>query len=266
MEGRIIVVTSGKGGVGKTTVAANIGIGLAALNRKAVIVDADIGLRNLDIVMGMENRIVYDLVDVIEGTCRLRQALIKDKKFNNLCLLPAAQTRDKEAVTPEQMAKLFLDLAKEFEYVIIDSPAGIDRGFRNAITGAKEAIIVTTPEVASIRDADRVIGLLEAEEITDPHLVINRIRGDMVRKKNMLSVEDIMEVLGIELWGVIPDDPQVVIATNKGEPVVLNGDAKSGLAFRNIVRRIEGEEIPITSEIPSKSILGRIKQLLGFGR
>lgn len=245
MAGRRIVVTSGKGGVGKTTIVANLGMGLAALNKKVALVDADIGLRNLDVMMGVENRIVYDLVDVVEGNCRLRQALIKDRKFNSLYLLPAAQAKDKESVTPEQMCELAQELAVEFDYVIVDSPAGIDRGFKNAVATALEAIVVTSPEVASIRDADRVIGLLESQDLKEPNLIINRVRPEMVKRGNMLSIEDVLEILSINLWGVIPDDEAVVIATNKGETVVLNNNAKSGQAFRNIVRRVEGEEVSL---------------------
>lgn len=261
MPGRRIVVTSGKGGVGKTTLVANLGFGLASLNKKVVLVDADIGLRNLDIVLGLENRIVYDLVDVVEGVCKLRQALIRDKKFNTLCLLPAAQTRDKESITPEQMSSICEELSLEFDYVIIDSPAGIDRGFKNAIYGAEEGIIITTPEVSSIRDADRVIGLLEAHKIEEPFLVINRIKPEMVRKGNMLSVEDVMEILGIKLLGVIPEEQAVVIATNKGESLLLNEKAKSARAFKEMIRRIEGEEVPFKETNYQGGFLSFIKKL-----
>ena len=195
----IIVVTSGKGGVGKTTVTANLGLGLAKLNKKVVVVDTDIGLRNLDVVLGLENRIVYNLIDVIEGSCRMKQALIRDKQCDNLCLLPSAQTRDKTAITPEQMIKLTDDLAEEFDYILLDCPAGIEQGFKNAIAGANRAIVVTTPEVSAIRDADRIIGLLQANEMPRVQLVINRLRMDMIRRGEMMSVEDVTEILAVEL-------------------------------------------------------------------
>ena len=212
----VIVITSGKGGVGKTTTTANIGTGLAKLDKKVVMIDTDIGLRNLDVVMGLENRIVYNLVDVVEGNCRLKQALIKDKRYSNLFLLPSAQTRDKSSVSPEQMKKLVDELRTEFDYILLDCPAGIEQGFKNAIAGADRAIIVTTPEVSAIRDADRIIGLLEAEELKKIELVINRIRMDMVKRGDMMSVEDVVDILAIDLIGVVPDDESIVIATNEG--------------------------------------------------
>ena len=226
----IIVVTSGKGGVGKTTVTANLGLGLAKLNKKVVVVDTDIGLRNLDVVLGLENRIVYNLIDVIEGSCRMKQALIRDKQCDNLCLLPSAQTRDKTAITPEQMIKLTDDLAEEFDYILLDCPAGIEQGFKNAIAGADRAIVVTTPEVSAIRDADRIIGLLQANEMPRVQLVINRLRMDMIRRGEMMSVEDVTEILAVELLGAIPDDEAVAIATNQGEPL-CGQDSMSGQAF-----------------------------------
>jgi len=240
----VIVVTSGKGGVGKTTTAANIGTGLAALDKKVVMVDTDIGLRNLDVVLGLENRIVYNLVDVIEGNCRLKQALIRDKHNPNLCLLPSAQTRDKTAVSPEQMKKLCEDLKEEFDYVILDCPAGIEQGFKNAIAGASRAIVVTTPEVSAIRDADRIIGLLEAAELHNIYLIINRLRMDMIRRGDMMSVEDVVDILAVDLLGAIPDDEQVVISTNQGEPLA-SSESLAGKAYQNICRRIMGEEIPL---------------------
>ncbi len=233
----IIVVTSGKGGVGKTTVTANLGLGLAKLNKKVVVVDTDIGLRNLDVVLGLENRIVYNLIDVIEGSCRMKQALIRDKQCDNLCLLPSAQTRDKTAITPEQMIKLTDDLSEEFDYILLDCPAGIEQGFKNAIAGANRAIVVTTPEVSAIRDADRIIGLLQANEMPRVQLIINRLRMDMIRRGEMMSVEDVTEILAVELLGAIPDDEAVVIATNQGEPL-CGQDSMSGQAFLNICRRI----------------------------
>jgi len=201
-----LVITSGKGGVGKTTTCANLGIALASCGHKVVLVDADIGLRNLDIVLGLENRIVYDLVDVAEGYCRLRQALIKDKRMEGLFLLPAAQTRDKTAVTPEQMKELITELKEEFDYVLVDCPAGIEQGFRNAVAGADKAIIVTTPEVSAVRDADRIIGLLEAAGFEKPELIINRINPKMVARGDMMDIPDIIDILAIDLIGVVPDD------------------------------------------------------------
>ena len=241
----VIVITSGKGGVGKTTTVANIGTGLAAMGKKVAVVDTDIGLRNLDVVMGLENRIVYNLVDVINGSCRLKQALIRDRRHSELYLLPSAQTKDKTAVSPEQMIKLTDDLREEFDYVLLDCPAGIEQGFKNAIAGAQRSIVVTTPEVSSIRDADRIIGLLEASGIRKNELLINRLRVDMVRRGDMMSVEDVTEILAIDLLGVIPDDESVVVATNQGEPVV-GEDSLAGKCYQNICRRLLGEEVPIS--------------------
>jgi septum site-determining protein MinD len=245
MPGRVIVITSGKGGVGKTTTTANIGTGLALRGKKVCMIDADIGLRNLDVVMGLENRIVYDLVELVEGNCKLRQALIRDKRNDNLFLLPAAQTREKDAVSPEQMKELCAQLAEEFDFVILDSPAGIEHGFRNAIAGADEAIIVTTPEVSAVRDADRIIGMLEAHELHNPQLVINRIRPDMVKRGDMMDIDDVLDILAIDLVGVIPDDQSIIVATNKGEPVVLNTRSNAGKAYANIVCKILGEDVPL---------------------
>ena len=253
----VIVVTSGKGGVGKTTTAANIGTGLAALDKKVVMVDTDIGLRNLDVVLGLENRIVYNLVDVIEGNCRLKQALIRDKHNPNLYLLPSAQTRDKTAVSPEQMKKLCEDLKEEYDYVILDCPAGIEQGFKNAIAGASRAIVVTTPEVSAIRDADRIIGLLEAAELHNIYLIINRLRMDMIRRGDMMSVEDVVDILAVDLLGAIPDDEQVVISTNQGEPV-CGKNSPSGLAFENICRRLTGEEVPLMDFQVKKGVFKRL--------
>ena len=242
--GRVVTVTSGKGGVGKTTTTANLGTALAALGKKVAVVDADIGLRNLDVVMGLENRIVYDLVDVIEGRARLRQALIKDKRYPELCLLPAAQTRDKNAVSPEQMDRLCHDLAVEFDYVIVDSPAGIEQGFRNAIAGAQEVLIVTTPEVSAVRDADRIIGLVEAAELPTPRLILNRIKPAMVKRGDMMSVTDVTDILAIPIIGVVPEDESVVISTNRGEAVVFNNLSRAGQAYHNIARRLLGQQVP----------------------
>ena len=253
----IIVVTSGKGGVGKTTVTANLGLGLAKLNKMVVVVDTDIGLRNLDVVLGLENRIVYNLIDVIEGSCRMKQALIRDKQCDNLCLLPSAQTRDKTAITPEQMIKLTDDLAEEFDYILLDCPAGIEQGFKNAIAGANRAIVVTTPEVSAIRDADRIIGLLQANEMPRVQLVINRLRMDMIRRGEMMSVEDVTEILAVELLGAIPDDEAVVIATNQGEPL-CGQDSMSGQAFLNICRRIAGEDVPFLNFQSKQGVFKRL--------
>ncbi len=253
----VIVVTSGKGGVGKTTATANLGTGLARLNKKVVLVDTDIGLRNLDVVMGLENRIVYNLVDVVEGNCRLKQALIKDKRFPNLALLPSAQTRDKSAVTPEQMIKLTNDLREHFDYVLLDCPAGIEQGFRNAIAGADRAIVITTPEVSAIRDADRIIGLLEANEMQRIDLLINRLRMDMIRRGDMMSVEDVVEILAISLIGAVPDDESVVISTNQGEPLSGN-ETLAGQAFFNVCRRITGEAVPLLDLNKSGGLFSRI--------
>lgn len=258
----IIVITSGKGGVGKTTVTANLGLGLAKLNKKVVVVDTDIGLRNLDVVLGLENRIIYNLIDVIEGTCRMKQGLIRDKRCENLFLLPSAQTKDKTAVTPEQMIKLTRDLSEEFDYILLDCPAGIEQGFKNAIAGANRAIVVTTPEVSAIRDADRIIGLLQAHEMPEIHLIINRLRMDMIRRGEMMSVEDVTEILAVDLIGAIPDDEAVVIATNQGEPL-CGQDSLSGQAFSNICRRITGEEIPLLDFQVKK---GMWKRLSGMFR
>jgi septum site-determining protein MinD len=262
--GEVIVITSGKGGVGKTTTTANLGVGLALQGKKIVLIDTDIGLRNLDVVMGLENRIVYDLVDVIEGSCRVKQALIKDKRFDGLYLLPAAQTRDKNAVSPEQMEKLCLELKEEFDYVLIDCPAGIEQGFKNAIAGADRAFVVTTPEVSAVRDADRIIGLLEANEVRGPRLIINRLRPDMVRRGDMMTIEDIIDILAIELIGVIPDDENIIISTNRGEPAVADAKSHAGLAYRNITRRILGEEIPYLDLTAQDNLLSKMKKLFGF--
>ena len=259
MGARVIVITSGKGGVGKTTTTANIGAALADKGHKVLLIDTDIGLRNLDVVMGLENRIVYDLIDVIEGRCRVSQALIKDKRCQNLVLLPAAQIRDKNDVNTEQMKELIYSLKESFDYILIDCPAGIEQGFKNAIAAADEAIVVTTPEVSATRDADRIIGLLEAAGIKSPRIVVNRLRIDMVKDKNMLSVEDILDILAVKLLGVVPDDETVVISTNKGEPLVYKGDSLAAKAFKNIASRIEGVEVPLLDLDVKMSILEKIK-------
>ena len=255
--GEVIVITSGKGGVGKTTTTANIGIGLSRLGKKVMVIDTDLGLRNLDVVLGLENRIVYNIVDVIEGSCRLKQALIKDKRFPELYLLPSAQTKDKTSFSPEQMKKLIDDIRDDFDFILLDCPAGIEQGFQNAIAGADRAIVVTTPEVSAIRDADRIIGLLETSGIRKNELLINRLRIDMVKRGDMMSVEDVTEILAVDLLGVIPDDEQVVIATNQGEPVV-GEDGLAGSSYMNICRRLLGEEIPIEDYMKPEGFLEKI--------
>ena len=248
--GEVMVITSGKGGVGKTTTTANLGSSLAEAGKKVVLVDTDIGLRNLDVVMGLENRIVYDIVDVVEEKCKLRQALIKDKRFEELFLLPAAQTRDKTAINEEQMKELTKKLKEDFDYILIDCPAGIEQGFKNAIAGADRAIVVTTAEISAIRDADRIIGLLESSEIRNPELIVNRLRPNMVKKGEMMEVDDIVDLLSVDLIGVVPDDEYIITQTNKGEPVIKNKKAPSGKAYIEIARRILGENIDVT--IPGK--------------
>lgn len=263
MSARKIVFTSGKGGVGKTTTTVNVGAALAKRGHRVILVDADIGLRNLDLVLGLEKRIVFDLVEVIEGRCQLRQALIKDKRFDSLSILPAAQTRDKDAVSEEQMAKLTSDLAEIADYVLIDCPAGIEGGFRNAVAGADEAIVVTTPEVSAIRDADRVIGKL-AERKLPLRLIVNRIRPDMVRSGDMLSIEDVCEILSAELLGIVPDDEEIIDTTNRGEPVVLGETSRLRVIYEKIARRLEGEIVPFTN-LDSTGFFGRLLGALKAG-
>ena len=258
--GEVIVITSGKGGVGKTTTTANIGAGLSNLDKKTVIIDTDLGLRNLDVVLGLENLIVYNLVDVIEGTCRLKQALIRDKRYENLYLLPSAQTKDKTAISPEQMKKLTSELKEEYDYVLLDCPAGIEQGFQNAIAGADRALVVTTPEVSAIRDADRIIGLLEANKIKKIDLIINRIRMDMVKRGDMMSVDDVTEILSVPLIGAIPDDEQVVIGTNQGEPVI-GLESMAGNAYINICKRILGVEVPFLNLNEGQGFLSRLSHM-----
>ncbi len=264
--GEVIVITSGKGGVGKTTTTANIGTALALEGKSVVMVDADIGLRNLDVVLGLENRIVYDLVDVVEGTCRLKQALVRDKRFDKMYLMPAAQTRDKNAVSPEQMQKLCNDLKEQFDFVLIDSPAGIEHGFKNAVAGADRAIVVTVPEVSAVRDADRIIGMLATNDLSNPLLIINRLRVDLVKRGDMMNIDDTNEILGIDLLGVVPDDENIVISTNRGEPVVIDEDTMAGRAFRNIAKRLLGEDIPIMDLDEEDTFLDKIKRLLGMDK
>ncbi|MBX6752667.1 MAG: septum site-determining protein MinD [Thermorudis peleae] len=265
VQGRVITITSGKGGVGKTTTTANLGAALAARGRSVVLVDADIGLRNLDIVLGLENRIVYDIVDIVEGRCRLRQALIRDKRLSNLYLIPAAQTRDKEAVSPQQMRELCSELRRQFDFVLIDSPAGIEQGFRNAIAGADEVLIVTNPEVSSVRDADRIIGLVEAAELPVPRLIVNRIDPTLVRRGDMLSVDDVTDILSIPLIGLVPDDETIITSTNRGEPAALDPQSRAGQAFRDIAARLLGEEIPLLPPTEPDGAFRRFLRALGLG-
>ena len=257
--GQVITITSGKGGVGKTTTTANVGVALAKLEQKVVVIDADIGLRNLDLVLGLENRIVYDIVDVVEGRARLKQALVRDKRHPNLCLLPAAQTRNKSAVSPTQMMQVCDALRPFFNFILVDSPAGIELGFQNAISGADQIIVVTTPEMSAVRDADRVIGLVEAAEKSMVQLVINRLKPQMVKRGEMLSVDDVLDVLAISLLGVIPEDENIIVATNDGIPVVMNNRSLAGKVYRNIARRIMGEEVRFASLEP-----GFFQRLLSF--
>ena len=260
---RVITITSGKGGVGKTTTTANLGTALAMQGARVAVVDADIGLRNLDVVMGLENRIVYDLVDVVEGRCRLRQALIKDKHFPDLCLLPAAQTRDKDAVSTDDMIALGNQLRAEFDYILFDSPAGIEAGFRNAIAPADEVLIVTTPEVSAVRDADRIIGLVEAFERGHPRLILNRLKPRLVSRGEMMSVDDVIQILAIDLIGVVPDDEAIVTATNRGEVAVLERNSLAGRAFFDIARRIKGEKVPFMVLEEQQGVIDKLFGMFG---
>ena len=264
MTGRTIVITSGKGGVGKTTATANIGTGLAMRGHKVVVVDTDIGLRNLDVIMGLENRIVYDLVNVIEGQCKPQQAMIRDKHNYELYLIPAAQTRDKNSVEPQQLRDLCARLEEEFDYVLMDCPAGIEQGFKNAVASASEAIIITTPEVSAIRDADRVIGLLEASELHRPKLVINRINPDMVKRGDMMDQRDVVSLLAVDVLGLVPADERSITAANRGVPVVHDKKAPSGAAFLRIAARVDGDDVPLV-EVEGKShFLSKFKGLVGL--
>jgi septum site-determining protein MinD len=265
MSGRVITVTSGKGGVGKTTLTANLAAALAMEGKKVVALDSDIGLRNLDVVMGLENRIVYDLVDVVEGRCRLRQAMIKDKRLPELYLIPAAQTRDKMAVSPSDMILVADQLRQEADYILIDSPAGIERGFRNAVAPADQVIIVTNPEVSAVRDADRIIGLVEAEEKGPARLIVNRIKPRMVARGDMLSIGDILEILAVELLGVVPEDDEILVSTNRGLPAALNStnSASASQAFRNIAARIDGRPVPLMDLTASSGWMSRIRDWMG---
>jgi septum site-determining protein MinD len=265
MSAKVVTITSGKGGVGKTTATANLGVALAELGKNVVCIDADIGLRNLDVIMGLENRIVYDLVDVVEGRCKLRQAMIRDKRLENLYLIPAAQTRDKSSVSPQDMIKLANEIRPEFDWVLIDSPAGIERGFRNAIAPADMIVIITNPEVSAVRDADRIIGLVEAEEKGPAMLIVNRVKAEMVKRGDMLGTDDILDVLAIKLIGIVPEDEQVIVASNHGTPVALDTRSQAGNAFRNIARRMMGEDVPFDELAEKDGFFGRITRLMKAG-
>jgi septum site-determining protein MinD len=263
MAARVITVTSGKGGVGKTTLSANLGVALGMQGQRAVVIDADVGLRNLDVMLGLENRIVYDLVDVIEGRCRLRQAMVRDKRLSELFLLPAAQTRDKSAVQPEDMVRICESLREQHDFIVIDSPAGIEQGFRYAVAPADEILIVTNPEVPAVRDADRVIGLIEAEDIGPARLVINRLKPELVQRGEMLGVADVVELLSIDLIGIVPEDPAVLIAANRGQPLAFSSNSSlAGQAFHNVVRRLLGEDVPFQTLQEA----GLLKRIFGFVR
>lgn len=265
MSAKVITITSGKGGVGKTTATANIGAALAKNGQRVACIDADIGLRNLDVVLGLENRIVYDLVDAVEGRCRLKQAMIKDKHIPDLYLIPSAQTRDKTAVSPSDMIRLCNELRPDLDWILIDSPAGIERGFKNAIAPADEVIVITNPEVSAVRDADRIIGIVEAEEKGSPRLLINRLNPEMVRQNNMLSAEDVIDLLAIELLGIVPEDKNVIISTNQGIPVSLDGKTMAGAAYQNISRRLLGEDVPLLDLEKTSGIFNRISSVFGSG-
>jgi septum site-determining protein MinD len=263
MPAKVVTITSGKGGVGKTTATANLGVALARLGKRVVTIDADIGLRNLDVVMGLENRIVYDLVDVVEGRCRLRQALIRDKRLETLFLLAAAQTRDKTAVSPSDMVRVCDQLRPQFDFLLIDSPAGIEQGYRNAIAPADMALIVTNPEVSAVRDADRIIGLIEADGKGPAQLVINRLDPDLVERGDMLDTSDVVEILAINLIGIVPEDQAILVSTNRGQPVALDGRSLAGRAFNNIARRLLGQDVPFMPLQPTGGLMKRLRRAFG---
>ena len=263
MSAQIVTITSGKGGVGKTTAVASLGIALASRGQKVVCIDGDIGLRNLDVIMGLENRIVYDVVDIVEGRCRLRQAMIRDKRLPELYLIPAAQTRDKNALSPSDMLRLGDELREICDFVLIDSPAGIERGFKNSIAAADRVLVLTNPEISAVRDADRVIGILEAEEKGSPSLILNRVNIDMVKRQEMLSPADVLDLLAIDLIGVVPEDQSVIVAANRGQPIALDNDSKAGQAFRNIAARLMGEDVPFMDLESQEGLWKRLSRLAG---
>ncbi len=259
-DSQVFVVTSGKGGVGKTTTVANISTGLAKLGYKVVVIDLDIGLKKLDLILGLENRVIYDIVQVVEGECTLKQALVKDKRFPDLYMLPAAQTRNKEDINSEQVQNICKQLRPDFDFIFIDCPAGIEQGFRNAIAAADKAIVVTNPEVSAVRDADRIIGILESSQFQDIKLLINRIRPNMVKSGEMLSINDLLEHLCIDLLGVVPEDKGVIVSTNRGEPIILNESSPAAQAFNNIVQRLLGQEVSIMT-FEDISFWGKVRSL-----
>lgn len=265
MTATVITITSGKGGVGKTTATANLGVALASLEQKVVCIDGDIGLRNLDVIMGLENRIVYDIVDVVEGRCKIKQAMIRDKRLPELYLIPAAQTRDKSAISPSDMIKVCEELKPEYDWILIDSPAGIERGFRNALAPSDSVLVVTNPEVSAVRDADRIIGLIESEEKGPARLVLNRINMDMVKKGDMLSPEDVLELLAIKLIGIVPEDDTVMVSSNKGQPVVMDAKSKAGHAFLNIAKRLKGEDVPFDEISDKQDIISKLSRMFRTG-
>lgn len=265
MAATVVTVTSGKGGVGKTTTTANLAVALALGGQKVVCIDGDIGLRNLDVILGLENRIVYDLVDVVEGRCRLRQAMIRDKRLQELYLIPAAQTRDKNAVSPSDMVRLTDDLREEFDWVLIDSPAGIERGFRNSVAPADTVLVVTNPEVSAVRDADRIIGLIESEEKGPARLILNRLNSDMVKRGDMLAPDDVLELLAVELIGIVPEDENVIVSSNRGQPVAMEPKTKAGQAFHNIAGRLRGETIPFLNLEAKEDFFQKLSRLMRPG-
>lgn len=263
---RVIVITSGKGGVGKTTITANLGTALAQLGKKVCLIDADFGLRNLDLLLGLEQRVIYTIMDALAGECTLEKAIVKDKRTEGLHLLPAAQNRTKDAINPEQMKEVITQLSPKFDFIVVDCPAGIEMGFRNAISAAQEALVVTTPEVAAVRDADRVVGLLENEEMKSIRLIVNRLRPEMVAMDEMLSVEDILELLVIPLIGIVPDDKRIITSSNKGEPLVLNSEGVlPAIAIQNVAKRILGQNVPFLDlKANQDTLITRIKRFFGM--
>jgi septum site-determining protein MinD len=265
MSARIVTVSSGKGGVGKTTATANIGVALASMGQKVTCIDSDIGLRNLDVVLGLENRIVYDLVDVVENQCRVRQAMIRDKRFEELFLIPAAQTRDKNSISPSDMISITNEIKDEMDWILIDSPAGIERGFRNAIAPADEVLVVTNPDVSAVRDADRIIGIIESEEKGPARLIINRLNLSMIKRGDMMNADDILELLAVKLIGIVPEDEGVIVSTNMGKPIVMDPKSKAGQAFRNIARRLNGDDIPLMELSDKANFFDKLSQVFGTG-